>query len=156
MTIRPIRVYADTSVFGGVFDDEFAIASQTFFQQVQQGQFQLVTSRVVEAEIAVALIAIQQFFEEMLRFAEIGEISQAATNLQKAYLDAKIVTPKSSLDALHVALATVLECRLLVSWNFKHIVHFQKMPLYRAVNIIQGFLEVEIYSPLEVINYEAE
>jgi hypothetical protein len=28
-------VYADTSVFGGVFDEEFTTASRVFFDQVQ-------------------------------------------------------------------------------------------------------------------------
>lgn len=31
MAKRPIKVYADTSVYGGVFDEEFAEASQAFF-----------------------------------------------------------------------------------------------------------------------------
>jgi hypothetical protein len=30
-----IRVYADTSVFGGVFDDEFREESLTFFELVR-------------------------------------------------------------------------------------------------------------------------
>jgi len=40
------------------------------------------------------------------------------------------------LDALHVALASVAGCTMIVSWNFKHIVHFPKIPLYRAINVI--------------------
>ncbi|RKZ47314.1 MAG: hypothetical protein DRR16_21720 [Candidatus Parabeggiatoa sp. nov. 3] len=55
---------------------------------------------------------------------------------------------------LHVALATVAGCQLIVSWNFKHIVHFQKIPLYRAINIVKGYTEINIYSPPEVIDYE--
>jgi ActR/RegA family two-component response regulator len=70
-------------------------------------------------------------------------------------MDAGIVTPKSAADALHVALTTVAGYRLIISWNFKHIVHFQKIPLYRAVNVVKGYSEINIYSPLEVINYES-
>src|SRR3989304_5908939 len=61
---------------------------------------------------------------------------------------------KYSNDALHVALATVTNCKIIVSWNFKHIVHFKKIPLYNAVNILQGYEQIAIYSPLEVIRYE--
>lgn len=32
-----IRIYVDTSVFGGVFDNEFDLASQKFFDQVKRG-----------------------------------------------------------------------------------------------------------------------
>ena len=42
ISTQPIRVYADTSVYGGVFDDEFAKASRAFFDRVNEGRFQLV------------------------------------------------------------------------------------------------------------------
>jgi hypothetical protein len=32
-------VYTDTSVIGGVFDDEFSMPSREFFDLVQQGRF---------------------------------------------------------------------------------------------------------------------
>lgn len=43
MATPRLRVYADTSVFGGCFDDEFAEASRTFFDQVKSGRFVLAT-----------------------------------------------------------------------------------------------------------------
>ena len=57
---------------------------------------------------------------------------------------------------MHVALATTAKCDLIVSWNFKHIVHFEKIPKYNAVNTLQGYGKIGIYSPLEVIAYENE
>ncbi len=39
-----IRVYTDTSVFGGVFDDEFKEETLSFFDLVKEGKFQLVIS----------------------------------------------------------------------------------------------------------------
>ncbi len=74
--------------------------------------------------------------------------------LQQAYLDAKIVTPQMAVDALHVSLATVAECAMIVSWNFRHIVHFRKIRLYNAVNALNGYREIAIHSPYEVIGYE--
>lgn len=50
----PIRVYADTSVFGGAFDSEFAEASLKFFDQVVSGRFELVASSTVEGELEAA------------------------------------------------------------------------------------------------------
>jgi hypothetical protein len=47
------------------------------------------------------------------------------------------------LDALHVALASVAGCTMIVSWNFKHIVHFPKIPLYRAINVIKGYSQLD-------------
>jgi hypothetical protein len=55
-----------------------------------------------------------------------------------------------------VALATVTGCAVIVSWNFQHIVHFQKIPLYNAVNVLKGYRSIAIFSPREVILYEDE
>jgi hypothetical protein len=50
----------------------------------------------------------------------------------------------------------VTGCSLIVSWNFRHIVHFEKIPLYNAVNTLKGYSSIAIYSPQEVIKYEDE
>ncbi|MDP2303827.1 MAG: hypothetical protein Q8N03_15530 [Ignavibacteria bacterium] len=69
-------------------------------------------------------------------------------------MNAKIISKKYSNDALHVALATLSGCSIIVSWNFKHIVHFEKIALYNAINISEGYQQISIHSPLEVISYE--
>lgn len=53
-------------------------------------------------------------------------------------------------DGLHIALATVAEADLLVSWSFKHIVRFDKIRLFNAVNIEFGYKPLQIFSPREV------
>ena len=150
----PIRVYADTSVFGGVFDDEFRDASQAFFDEVRSGRFHLVTSAIVEDEIAPAPVAVREFFDDILEYADFVEITEEAQQLQTAYLEAVILSSRWSEDAFHVALASASRCSLLVSWNFRHIVHFEKIPLYNAINTLRGYQQISIYSPLEVVNYE--
>ena len=149
-----IRVYVDTSVFGGVFDKEFKDASLSFFSLSEARVFQIVISAVVTKEIEAAPDEVKYFFQEQLLSVEIVKITQEALSLRQAYLDSKILTEKSISDALHVALASVCRCSMIISWNFKHIVNFQKIPLYQAVNAVRGYPKIEIYSPLEVINYE--
>ena len=92
----------------------------------------------------------------MTMMAEIIEVDEAMLRLMRGYLDAGIVTEKWRDDALHVAQATVTGCDLIVSWNFKHIVHFQKIPFYNAVNTLHGYKAIAIHSPLEVISDEEE
>lgn len=156
MNTQILSVYADTSVFGGAFDEEFYKASRSFFDMVRQRHFNLLTSVVVQEEIKSAPEEVVALFERMLNFAEIVEIFEEALQLQRAYLNAKIVTEKWAVDALHVALATVGGCSMIVSWNFKHIVHFSKIPLYNAVNTLFGYANIAIHSPQETINYEDE
>jgi hypothetical protein len=62
----------------------------------------------------------------------------------------------SIADAQHVAMATVLGCRAIVSWNFSHIVPFQKVPRYNGVNRPLSYPEIAIHTPQEVILYEKE
>lgn len=152
--MKKIRVYVDTSVFGGVFDDEFKKASSLFFEQVKLNLFEVFISPIVRNEISLAPQQVQDYYAEILPLTKILDISDEALELRDSYLNANIVSKKYSNDALHVALATTTGCSIIVSWNFKHIVHFEKIALYNAINIFEGYQQIAIYSPLEVISYE--
>lgn len=155
-TRRVISVYAGTSVFGGAFDDEFRTPSKAFVDAVSAGRFALLTSELVRQEIAAAPPAVRQVFDDLLSIAEIATVTAETIQLQQAYLHAGIVSERFATDAMHVALATVSGASMIVSWNFRHIVNFQKIPKYNAVNKLHGYGEIAIYSPLEVIGYEDE
>ena len=148
------RVYADTSVFGGMFDEEFETASKAFFGAVKKGSFKLITSELVREEIQVGPQKVLDIFEEFLVIAEVAEITESVLQFQQSYVQAGVVSEKYATDAMHVALATDSNADLILSWNFKHIVNFQKIPLYNAVNTLNGFGKIAIYSPLEVIESE--
>ena len=150
MDVRPVRVYADTSIFGGVFDDEFAGGSSRFLDAVREGRLQLVVSKTVTDELIEAPTPVRALFDELLPQAEVIEVPDAAIALQAEYLRHGIVTARWAADALHVAAATVAGCAMIVSWNFTHIVNFRRIPLYNAVNRLNGYGEIAIYSPLEV------
>ena len=52
--------------------------------------------------------------------------------------------------------ATVAGCQMIVSWNFRHIVHYQKIALSNAINVVEGYSEIRIHSPMEVISHDGE
>lgn len=137
-----------------MLDEEFAAPSRAFFERVRQERFRLVVSVIVFNEIEPAPEPVRRLLDEMLAVAEIVAVFDDALLLQQAYLDHGIVTPKSADDALHVALAATSGCQMIVSWNFRHIVHYQKVPLYNAVNTLHRRASLEIRSPLEVIEDE--
>ena len=91
-----IRVYADTSVYGGVFDEEFAEASRTFFDQVGEERFRLVLSPIVGDELEGAPDSVRALFEELRRVGEAVNVTEESVRLQQAYLDANIVDPKEA------------------------------------------------------------
>jgi hypothetical protein len=74
--------------------------------------------------------------------------------LAEKYREHGILPESFTADGLHIALATVAAVDILVSWNFKHIVRFDKIRQFNAVNREAGYKEIEIYSPREVTRYE--
>lgn len=93
-------------------------------------------------------------FDDLLGLASVVDQTAEADRLSQAYLHARIVGPTAQDYALHVAMATVARCAVIVSWNFRHIVHFQKVPLYNAVNVANGYTTIGIHSPREVLAYD--
>jgi hypothetical protein len=147
-----LRVYADTSVFGGCLDPEFDLASLQFFREVRAGRFFLVISAVVTRELIEAPEEVRQVLAQIpVDQVEEIEIDDEVTALRNAYLSAGVVGPASEADAEHIAAATVAEVDLVVSWNFKHIVHFDKIRGFNEVNKLKGYRVLEIHSPMEVI-----
>ena len=76
-----------------------------------------------------------------------------AFELDDLYQESGILTSNFYDDGLHIALATLAEVDLLVSWNFRHIVHYDKIRRFNAVNLEQGYKSLTIYSPREVARY---
>jgi len=156
MASRPIRVYADTSVYGGAFDEEFGEPSRLFFDEVRAGRFRLVISPLVRNELRDAPEPVRALLAKVRINAEVADATDETLRLQQAYLTARIVGAKWEADALHVAIATVSGCPVIVSWNFKHIVNFERIPLYNGVNMSKGYGAIAIHTPQEVIVHEDE
>lgn len=83
---------------------------------------------------------------------EIIDLSEEIYSLRDAYLKADVVGPASEADAEHIAAATVAGVDFVVSWNFKHIVHYDKIRGFQAINLLQGYEPIQIFSPKEVVD----
>ena len=154
--VYKMLVYVDTSVFGGVFDPEFERGSRAFFDTVRAGLFRGAVSALVTDEPAGAPAAVRALFTELEPVLVPLDIGPSAFRLRRAYLEARIVGPRWAADALHVASATVSGCRAIVSWNFRHIANFKRIPLYNSINEVQGYRPIAIYTPLEMTPDEDE
>ena len=146
-----MRVYADSSVFGGVADDEFAEPSRLFFEGVARGRFTLVVSTEVLRELSDAPEVVRTQFDKIPeQYLENVPVSPQVESLADAYLAAGVLGRGSRSDALHVAAATVANADLIVSWNFRHIVNYHRISRYNAVNVLNGYQPIEIRSPAEL------
>jgi predicted nucleic acid-binding protein len=146
------RIYVDTSVFGGCFDDEFAEDSGRLFKLAMAGRFRLAVNAVVVQELSAAPLEVRRLFES-LRPGQIDELplTDAVLTLRDAYLAAGIVGPKSRADATHVASASAGGVDAIVSWNFKHIVQMDRIKAYNSVNGRLGYGNLTIVTPMEVV-----
>jgi hypothetical protein len=59
---RPLRSYVDTSVFGGLHDDEFRTATERFFAAVRAGRIVVLVSPATADEIAAAPVMVRGTF----------------------------------------------------------------------------------------------
>lgn len=90
MKKNTIRVYADTSVFGGVNDEEFKVASRRFFNLVRGGKFEIVVSTVVTEELNKAPAATRRLYDDIWEMTERVPITAQALNLRDAYICALV------------------------------------------------------------------
>ena len=114
------RVYIDTSVLGGCFDPEFARWSNALIEDFRAGHLKPVISEIITAEVTDAPPAIRELLADLLNLTpETLVVTPEVLALADAYQEHGILTPKFYDDRLHIAVATVGEADVLVSWNFK-------------------------------------
>ncbi|MDH4240020.1 MAG: PIN domain-containing protein [Phycisphaerae bacterium] len=149
--MHKIRVYADTSVFGGTQDEEFSEASRCFFERVNKGDFVVILSTVTLRELVKSPDSVRSVWQSLpVDLVEVVPIDAEVEELAEAYIRAKVLGKDSQNDALHVAAATVAGADLILSWNFRHIVNFNRIRGFNSVNINLGYRTLTILSPLEV------
>ena len=127
----PLRIYADTSGFGGCFDREFEQHSVRFFDLVRPGRVVLLLSDLVERELLEAPIRVRNHRASLPRSRLMAvEITEEVHLLRNAYISAGVVGKRSLDDSMHVAAATVSRAAAIVSWNFRDIVGLHRVRGY--------------------------
>lgn len=149
------RVYIDTSVVGGQFDQEFLADTIPFFAAAVAGKFIVVVSDLLEAELIRAPLQVRDFLTTIpLSQIERIKLTRDAASLADQYIIAKVVGPTSRADCQHIAMATLAKADVLVSWNFKHIVNLDKIRGYNGINYQLGHHMIEIRTPKEIISHD--
>lgn len=152
-----LRVYIDTSVFGGYFDTEFAEPSRRFFDAVFEHSISALISDTLVGELVAAPPDVQDLLAKTLQVGcERLPLTAEAIALRDAYVQARVVTAKYADDALHVAQATLARADVIVSWNFRHLVNPARIRLFNGVNLSQGYGLVVIMTPSEVSRFLEE
>ena len=156
--MKKLRIYLYTSVIGGCFDGEFKQWSNGLFEDFKQGLFIPVISSITSFEIQKgAPDPVKEKYLLLFDYnVEMIKHTKEADELAEIYIKKEIVSENYLDDALHIAIATVANVDVLVSWNFKHIVHLDKIRKFNIVHLEQGYKPLQIYSPREVTMYGKE
>jgi hypothetical protein len=152
--MKKLRIYADTSIFGGYFDDEFCTDTKLLFDEILQGEYQLVISDLTEKELVNAPEKVRNLLKDLQIDVEVIAVMKESIDLAKEYVKEKVVGQTSLDDCIHIATATINKVDLLISWNFEHIVNVIRIRGYNSINLRNGYSTLEIRSPKDLINYE--
>lgn len=146
-----MRVYLDTSIFGGFFDKEFRKETKRLFELFEQEKLSPVISAITVVELyeGAPERVIQLLTSLKATKLETLELTENCELLADKYIEEKVVSEKYFEDALHVAISTVYKVDVLVSWNFKHIVNLNRIEGFNRVNNSLNYDEIEIRSPKE-------
>ena len=148
------RIYIDTSVVGGYYDEEFKEATIQLFERLDKNKVIFVVSDLLDLEL---INAPQLVREHLLKYSadkfQRVELTKDAIILADTYIEEKVVGSTSLEDCRHIALATIYKVDVLASWNFKHIVNLQRIKGYNSVNVRLGYSILEIRSPKDLVNY---
>jgi predicted nucleic acid-binding protein len=150
--MTPVTLYLDNSVLGGYFDPEFEEATRKLWVLAEAGQYRFVASVVTQQEAVLAPPDVVALFART--FPDdfvLLQLTDRANELADAYLAAGVVTAKYADDARHVATATTHGIGVIVSWNFRHLVNYQREAGFNRVNLEYGYPTVRIISPQELI-----
>lgn len=148
-----LRIYTDTSVFGGCFDDEFVEYSTILIDQFRNDEKILTISDLTLQELQNAPKQVLEIYDSIPKQSiEFALLDDEVKFLAKKYIEEKAVSKKFLVDAQHIAVASINRVDVLVSWNFKHIVNLRRIQLYNATNLKYGYPLIEIRSPREVID----
>ncbi len=151
------RIYIDTSVVGGYFDDEFSADTGLFFERVINGELVIILSDLLEAELLRAPLFVRELLLRIpAKYIEKIRISQEAIELADKYINGKVVGKTSRADCQHIAIATLCKADVLVSWNFRHIVNLDRIRGYNGINYQNGYNMIEIRTPKEISKYGNE
>ena len=159
--MRRLSIYLDTSVISFLFaeDEPEKRPITTEFFDSYLGRYAVAISQVVLFEIGKAsdpelrdrlYQAVRRYRLPVIQLTPDEE--QEAFALAGLYVEAGVVPPAKREDAMHLAIATIREYDVLLSWNYRHLANIRKQTQVNAVNAQARYLHpLSLLDPMEVI-----
>jgi predicted nucleic acid-binding protein len=150
--MKKLRVYLDTSVVSHLDQPDAPDKTRdtiALWEDFKSGAYDAVISDLTLAEIDDCAEPKRSFMRMNLAEISYEEVyrNDETLRLSVLYFEHGGLPPKSKDDALHIAIATVYGCDIILSWNFRHIVNFRAITAVESVNIKQGYRTLRIMPP---------
>jgi len=151
--VKKESLYLDTSVPSAYYDKRAKERMETtikFWKEVLPQYKTYVSEITVEELENTKDKELRKRFRKLIKDFKVLRSKRVIKELARAYIEKGIFPEKYFDDARHVAMASYYEISYLVSWNYQHLVKVKTRRLVNSVNILEGFKEIEIVSPLEL------
>ncbi|MFH1005770.1 MAG: PIN domain protein [Bacteroidota bacterium] len=130
-------------------------STKLLFDRIIAKDFDIYFSKVNMAELSLA----PKYIRDIKNLIPIEcynylDLSDDANILAETYINEKVLGQANMNDAYHIAIASVNKLDCLISWNFKHIVNFDKIKKFNSINLKLGYPLIDIRTPLEFFKYE--
>ena len=155
--MKKLKLYLETSVWNFLFADdspEKVDITKQFFGEIEKGGYEIYISELTLVEVKRTKDERKrgQLLEPIIKYRPI-EVprSEEVNRLAARYISAKIIPEKYEEDAVHVACSVVNNLDVIVSRNMKHIVRLKTKLGVNGINRMEGYKEIEICTPEEMI-----
>jgi hypothetical protein len=154
-----MKVYLDTSILGAVYDIEdptrVTVTKQLLGLLKKRQEYIPFISNVVIEEIDEAPPTIRNDLKHMVDTFSLEVIyeTEPCVTLVEEYVKRKIIPRKYRDDARHIAVAVINDVDVIITWNCKHMAQVEKKRMINAVNMMLGYRQIDIVTPLEVVGY---
>ena len=152
-----LKVYVDTSIFGGVYDEEDPRRIQITetlldILKLKIGCIPYVSNIVIE-EIERAPHDIRNELEKIMggTDSKILHETPECVGLVNEYIRRRIIPARYRDDARHIAVAVVNRIDAIITWNCRHMANIEKKRAINEVNIKMGYAQIDIVTPMEVV-----
>ena len=148
------NLYLDTSIPNFILAKESPaeqFITKALFDEIEMGKHKGFISRVVIDEISRASEPKRTKLLSLVKDFEVLDVTPNGEILAREYIRNGTIPQKYEADALHIAIATIHNMDILVSWNFAHIVRVKTRKDVNAINALLGYKSIELASPQEVI-----
>jgi predicted nucleic acid-binding protein len=155
------RIYLDTSVINFYFAEDaperMAVTRKFFDEELASGNYETYISLLVLDELEETKD--QALRDKLVSLAnqcitEVFPLTDEVNAIAVKFVEEGIIPEKYKDDGLHLALALTNNIDYIVSWNFKHIVKLKTKRAVKAFSIKEGYKEIEITTPQEVVENE--